>query len=499
MLEKIQKIFKNDSPITIDPDSIIHSPGLTVTDFNTVPSLRDIYRGRYNYGVNLGSCFVLESWIYNDLFGKGGLSEFDAVTLQVNSSSVNQAAALLISHYSSYVDSLDWNWLKNVANITALRVPIGYWHVGNAQFVDGLPYAPLKAVYQQANPWGYLKTLISRAASNNIGILIDVHGLPGGANTSDSSGFNNVTATFFSNQNYINRMADEVLPFIARDVCVNNINVIGLQIVNEADFDNTPTGQQDYYFKAIKSIGNVDSNLPVIISDGWWYQQFADWLQSTNLASNAIIDSHIYRCYSASDKAKTVQQLTNDLYSTVNYPSNTADFVTGEFSCVLDENSWQKTSGNRNQLIQTFGQTETSIFSKVSSWGWFFWTLKFQYGDGGEWGFVPQINSSNIPKRPITSSNIVDWGQVEQRVQQHIAYWADKGGDKMEHWRFIDAIYKAGGDITEFSKFSNSRVGRWYQWTQYRRQQYIALKGDSQYMWEWDQGYQAGLNTFNHY
>lgn len=34
------------------------------------PSTKQIYQSRLNYGVNFGSSFVLEKWIFGDLFSK---------------------------------------------------------------------------------------------------------------------------------------------------------------------------------------------------------------------------------------------------------------------------------------------------------------------------------------------------------------------------------------------------------------------------------------------
>ncbi|EDO17591.1 hypothetical protein Kpol_1061p14 [Vanderwaltozyma polyspora DSM 70294] len=470
----------------------------TTPAFNTIPNVKDIFRWRYNYGVNLGSCFLLESWIYSDLFEKGGASELDAINRNLTAFGVDVTAQKLSSHYTNYISTLDWNWLKNNANITALRVPIGYWHVNNGQFVDGTPFAPLKSVYQKAAPWDKLKNLIYVAKQYGIGILVDVHGLPGGANSSDASGSINNPPTFFKNPTYISKMVNQILPFIARDVCINNINVIGLQIVNEADTNNTPVNEHNYYLRSAKAIGAIDPQLPVVISDGWWPEQQGTWVQQNNLVSTVVVDAHIYRCFSSSDKSKTAQQIISSLNSTVNYPSKSADFLTGEFSCVLDEQTWNRTSGNRADLIKQFGQTQVAIFSQVSSWGWFFWTLKFQIGNGGEWGFVPQVSKNNIPRRPQGSGITIDWGKVQRIYQDHINYWKGKGS-YFEHWRFADAIYKAASDVQTFSQYGNSRIGRTLSWTKLRRGQYIALKGDSSYMWEWDQGYQKGLDEFNKY
>lgn len=460
-------------------------------------SKKDIYRNRYNYGVNLGGFFVLEKWIFESVFDKGGDNEFDAVSAQVNGSSVDEAAGKLAKHYDDYISRIDWNWLKE-AGITSLRVPIGYWHVGNGRLLDGLPFEPLREVYSRAKPWDMLKNLINKAAEHDIGVLVDVHGLPGGANTDMHSGYRNNAPSFFNKGKYIDKMVNVVLPFICRDVCVNYENVIGLQIVNEAVFENSAQGQKNYYSRAVAALSQIDPGLPIVISDGWWPDQWADWLGQTNLTANVVVDSHVYRCFSEEDKAKNANQIINDLPGSINWPKDKADFVVGEFSCVLDGETWKKTSGNREEWVQKLGKVQTSTFANVASWGWFFWTLQFQYGDGGEWGLVPMVNRCAIPRRPKGSPSI-DEHRIREIINEHINYWKDKGGDAMEHWRFEDGLRGAVADINAFAQFDNSRIGRWKALTMQRRAQYISQKGDSEYMWEWDQGFQRAMDEFGRY
>lgn len=475
-----------------------HDQGVPVTiPRGTEISKRDIYRNRYNRGVNLGGCFVLEKWIYDTVFDKGGDNEFDAVTSQIKGSSTDEAAQKLNNHYKDYIGKIDWAWLKNEAEITALRVPIGYWHVDNGSYVDGFPFESLKEVYMKARPWDALKELIKKAGENEIGVLVDMHGLPGGANTDAHSGYHNESPSFFQVSKYVDKMANDVLPFVAKDVCTNNENVIGLQLVNEAVFDNHANGQKKYYSEAIRAIHAVDEGLPLIISDGWWPQQWSEWLKQENLDTGVVIDSHIYRCFSDEDKSKTANQIIDDLSKSVNLPKDQADYMVGEFSCVLDGQTWGKSEGNRAEFVKKYGITEVAAFSHVASWGWFFWTLQFKYGDGGEWGLVPMIKNGAIPRRSQNAYSAPDDGKIKDLVNEHVNYWNDKGGDKMEHWRFEDGLRSSITDIEAFSKFDNSRLGRWHSWTAQRRSQYVNEKSDGEYMWEWDQGYQRGLEEFN--
>lgn len=457
-----------------------------------------VYKYRYNHGVNLGSLFVLEEWIFNSVFEHGGGNEFDAVNNYLKSGkSEDEVAKKLQDHYHDYSCRIDWDWLKNEVGITAVRVPIGYWHVRDGDLLSGLPFEPLKKVYHLAKPTNYLKDIIESARNRGIGVLIDIHGLPGGANGDGHSGFPNRGADFFRNSGYIERICNDIIPAIIEDICKPNKNVIGLQVVNESVFDNNAHGQKNYYKRAIQTIASNQPGLPVIISDGWWPQQWSDWLKQEKLDLVTVVDTHVYRCFSDEDKKKSADQIINDLEGSTSFPKNDADFVVGEFSGVLDEETWKKSPGDRNEYAKQFLNKELEVFSKSSSWGWFFWTLQFKYGDGGEWGLKPMYERGGIKKRSTQNNLNIDDNRVRQIIDEHINYWKDKGGDKFEHWRFEDGINSAISDIKEFARFDNSRLGRWHAWKAQRRNDYMKKKGDSEYMWEWDQGYDRGIAEFN--
>lgn len=485
--------------INIPPKNFHVGKGDFSTIKETIPTTidtRTIYRNRFNNGVNLGALFVLEPWIFDSKLNEcGGDCEFECISNMCKKKSSDEAVKRLQNHYETYISRINWDWL-NKNGITALRVPIGYWHVDNGSFTDGLPFESLKGIYSQCKPWDTFKKLIERANQHKIGILIDIHGLPGGANTDSHSGEKSGNASFFQNSKYVDKMVNEVIPFIVKELPLHYENIIGLQIVNEAKFDEKGKDEQKYYEKAIKAINKIDPNLPIIISDGWWPEQWADWLQKTNSDSSVIVDTHIYRCFSDEDKSKSAEQIIKDLNKTVNLPYDKADFMVGEFSCVLDEQTWSKTKGDRKTWVEEFGKEQIKTFNKVASWGWFFWTLQFQWGDGGEWGIVPQVNNAAIPIRNKKQVNI-DSGAIQSIVSEHVNYWDDKG-DRFEHERFMDGLNQAIDDIKNFNKFDSSRIGRLHAWVATRRSQYIKEHGDSEFMWEWDQGYQRGLSEFNH-
>ncbi|SCU83972.1 LAMI_0C05600g1_1 [Lachancea mirantina] len=460
---------------------------------------RDVYRNRFNYGVNFGSLFVLEKYIYDSLFSAGGETEQEAIENLVKTSSVDEAAKKLSEHYASYVGPDDWKWLKQVANVTAIRLPVGYWHVGNGKFITkDMQFHGLQDVYQKAKPWDHVRRIVMDAARHNIGVLIDLHALPGGANKDAHSGESNqgTNRSFFDKQSLVKCVADELLPFIVNDLAKDYDNVIGVQVVNEAAFDEKATNEKNFYARAIQNMSKIDPALPIVISDGWWPEQWADWLNDIKHADDVVIDSHVYRCFSDQDKCKTANELTDELDKTVDLPADKADYMVGEFSCVLDGSTWSKTKSSKDECVKHYGNKQAQVFRSKARWGWFFWTYKFEHGDGGEWGFVPMINKGCLPKRANTDPAI-DEGKLAKIIKEHTDYWNSKGGDNSEHWRFEDGLRTGAADILAFNGFDHSRIGRVHYFKNSRRAQYIQLKGDSKSMWEWDQGYDRAITEFN--
>lgn len=93
-------------------------------------------------------------------------------------------------------------------------------------------------------------------------------------------------------------------------------NIAGIQVVNEAEFSDPAKKQSTYYAACITEIRKSDSLVPVIISDGWWADQWVKWVQEKQGPDGnigVVLDEHVYRCFSDDDKNKTPQQIIDDL------------------------------------------------------------------------------------------------------------------------------------------------------------------------------------------
>ncbi|KAK6454778.1 glycoside hydrolase superfamily [Scheffersomyces xylosifermentans] len=474
------------------------------------PSKKQIYQSRKNFGVNIGACFVLEKWIFHELFPDGAECELDVVEGLVKSKGNDGAREAFEKYWSDFLTDDDWKWLKD-NEVTSIRVPLGYWDIGGGNYTKGTKFEKYgSTVY--ANAWKVFKEkFVERARDNEISVLVDIHGLPGGANGSDHSGEKSGgEAKFWSSQDAQLTVLN-MLAFIADDL-KNYENIAGLQIVNEAEFADEPAKKQStYYAAAINSIREKDSSIPIVISDGWWADQWARWVQSNqsgNKSLGVVIDHHCYRCFSDDDKKKAppkiIDDLQNDLLTNLTDNGKGVDFMVGEYSCVLDGASWDRDNANRkrDQLVIDYGNRQVELINERAGFGSYFWTYKFQSGNGGEWDFKTMIGKGAI-KHPksIKGKELPDKSKFDEKLnnvfEAHKKYWDNENPkEKYEHDRYKEGFTTAWADASEFAKFNGSVLGRKEAWKSARLEEHIKARGSSRHLWEWEQGFDAGLNEF---
>lgn len=483
---------------SIQPSSPAAPPGQPPTE-------RSIYQSRQNFGVNFGSLFVLEKYIFDEMYVDNAGVELDAIVNSVKRNGIDDTKNKLEQHWLNYCSDDDWAWLRD-RGIQSIRIPLGYWIVAGGGFTKNTSFEKIAPVY--ANAWNIFKQhYIEKAKNYQISILVDLHAVPKGANTGDHSGEWFKDAGFWNDNNAIDQ-AVNVCAFIAEDLNQYD-NIAGIQIVNESVFSNNPSGQEKYYTNASNAIRGKNPDVPIIISDGWWADQwvkFLDKSSSGNIGSlGIVIDNHVYRCFGDDDKKKNIGQIINDLDSSVLVGlSNEADFIVGEYSCVLDSQSWDKSRDvNRDDKIREYGNKEVSLFKSRSKSGYYFWTYKFQHGDGGEWGLVPMINKGCIPTRNLSTNlpSEEDFNRIFNQVcEGHMNYWRGQNpNEQYEFWRYKEGFVTGWNDALAFARFNNSRVGRIVAWKYARKMEHINARGDSRFLWEWETGFQEAIDSFNSY
>lgn len=455
---------------------------------------KQLYQAKQNFGVNFGGVFVAEKWLFHSIFPDGAQCELDIA--KENNDATREK---LEKHWTSYVSDDDWNYLRD-QGVTSVRVPLGYWNVNGGAFTKGTKFEKYKDVYK--NSWAiFKKHYVEKAGQYGIGVLVDVHGLPGGANGGDHSGEQaGGSADFWAHSLNIDT-AVEAVRWIAADLKRYD-NITGLQIVNESEFSNKADKQKKYYAKAISAIRKEDAAVPVYISDGWWPNQFAEWVQENQRDGRnvgVVVDSHCYRCFGDKDKAKRAEDIVNDLHGDLltNLTDNGAgvDFAVAEWSCVLDGETWKKL-GSKDEWVRRYGATQQQLMLERATAGTWFWTYKFEAGSGGEWDFREQVGKSFSAPKVVVPDDRQLQQLLDGNYNAHVDYWNGQNGkDKYEHDRYKDGFTTAWNDCVEFAK-AGARVGRRQAVKAARLQEHVAKRGKSLFLWEWEQGYDKAMEEF---
>jgi hypothetical protein len=300
--------------------------------------------------------------------------------------------------------------------------------------------------------------------------------------------------------------------------------VLGVQIVNEAE--TNASRMYDLYAGVLAETSKVDPTMPIYISDAWDFGKAVDWVQQKNKvqickANPVAIDTHLYWCFSDSDKCKTPQQITTEISTKLSelktksgsvLDHGAVDAVVGEYSCVLAEESWKQSGGvSKDELVQKFGNMQSDYYQRCAA-GSFFWTYKMDFMDGGEWGFK-QMNKQQAITPPtsltlcieeVQSRTIKAQGQREARRGQafgsHCQYWDTNHPGQYEHWRFQLGWDVGFSDAMSFFSMRSQRginggdeIGLLDLWVLKRLQESGQV---GQYVWEFETGMRQGIEAF---
>ncbi|KAF1919151.1 glycoside hydrolase superfamily [Ampelomyces quisqualis] len=483
------------------------------------PTPLDILRYRYHHGTNLGSVYVVERWLQPSRFpdGADGSSELAAVKAWVDKIGIEATQQKFQDYWQSAISEQDLQWLVE-ANCTTVRLPIGYFDLPGSRFTRGTPFEQYAHVYTGA--WHSIRSLISRLRKRSIGVLLDLHALPGGANGQEHSGTNSGRAELWNSAS--NRALGVLCcQFLARDAQTAS-GIVGIQLANEAEW-NAPA-MYEWYDQCISAVSAIDPTIPVIISDGWNLAKAIEYsLRKNSLdperpTAPVVIDTHYYWAFTDNDKKKSPQQVTSEVLTKLSeldgkegsvVDRGATQVLVGEYSCVLTQDSWAKCNAtSKEECVAAFGQAQSKRYQQRAG-GSFFWTWKMDWMPGGEWGFVAQSNAGNIvaPKHALLTQHErvrVLQKAIRERdsrmhgaLDQHIAHWtrADPKGnyehEKYEYgWKvgYQDAFAFLQGRTTP-----GDRIGMLELWILKRLRESGYPGG---FTWLFEQGLRKGIQDF---
>ncbi|CZR53769.1 related to Putative glucan 1,3-beta-glucosidase [Phialocephala subalpina] len=495
------------------------------------PASDDIFRYRYQHGTNLGSIFVLERWLSGSMYvdGINGDSELDAVNANLNTYGPDATRSKWEAHWNNALSNDDLTWLVNTAHCNMIRLPIGWFTLGpsycGGSAFDGAP----AQVY--VNAWAAVRNIVQRCHDAGIGVLIDLHALPGGANSEIHSGTSSGTASLWGNSFNLN-LATSCLVFIANEA--NTMpGVVGLQFCNEAETGAAGKGMFDWYGSTCWQVNQVNKNLPVYISDSWDLRTALPFLKNMNPTNSGalnpmIIDTHRYYTFSDFDKSQSPQQIIASIPNELNeldgqdgnvFNGGAACVLVGEYSCVLDPVIWSKTTPDQfNALKQQFGTVQSQRWQSRSG-GSSFWTFKMDWMDGGDWGFKQQTNDGNITapaamtlaaadiNNRAANANSAAQGLHDAALNAHVNYWNGAApGQHFEHFRYDSGWWNGWTDAQTFFTARVSghvpggnggdKIGFVDLWVRKRMLETNNEQSSTGFGWEWEQGFRKGLADY---
>lgn len=409
------------------------------------------------------------------------------------------------------------------ADITSVRVPLGYFTLGPA-FTTGTPFAGnIAQVYVGA--WSAVCRLCGRLYSHGIGVLLDFHALPGNANTEDHGGVSTKRAELWDHRSNLS-LAKKCLVFMAEEVQKGSIKgCLGIELCNEACWG---AKMYDWYSGVINAIGRVDSSIPLYISDAWDLNTAMAWCRNMNQrgAGNPVgVDTHRYYTFSEQDKSESPQQIIERVRCELGEVQGGPGDVTGkgavqvflgEWSCCMTDDSWAKAGGSaKDDLVGEFGKTQIEQWRKKAG-GAFFWTAKMEWMDGGEWGLFETVKKGAVLPPTNLTLSFDDVSKAAERarmqmsemkkkaVDSHVGYWnSTSPGGQFEHWRFEQGWDSGFADALGFYEMRSRGallgaragadiIGCLDLWIMKRLRETAQTGGCA---WEWEHGFRQGVGN----
>ncbi len=331
-------------------------------------------------GVNLGGWLALEKWISPSVFA--GVQAEDEYTL-CQKLGRDKAAARLKRHRETWITDADFKWIA-AHGLNAVRLPVGYGVLeDNPPFIRGA----------ETLDWAF-----RTAKAHGLGVLLDLHGVPGSQNGMDHSGRQGALGWHTSKANIDHSL--RIVENLAAH-CKGYDNLAGFEVLNEPRWDVPLDIIKTYYLNAYQRVRKHISKdrAPVVLHDAFRPFDWANYMHEPEY-SNVILDTHLYQCYTAEDRKK-------DIHAHIEFAAlerkrqldrMQQQFwgIVGEWSCALDPHSLQGLKGFALDTAMR-AYAEAQLISYETTHGWFYWTYKIE--SGGAWSFRDCIKRGWLPEK----------------------------------------------------------------------------------------------------
>lgn len=347
-----------------------------------------MYRHRRQVGVNLGSIFILDKKfsppsLRSCVVNGSWESELDFLEACMT---LEQAKEALEDHWSTFVTEKDFEYLASIG-INSVRIPIGYWIV---DIFNNCPFKKYRYVYKTA--WNWFLHMVSIAAKYKIGVLVDLHGAPGGQNTLSHCGTSSHRVQFFKNSNQEQTL--KILKKLTVELAPIN-NVIGLSVLNEP-IDNASL--PNFYLSAYQTIRQAsDIMLPIYISDVYNTRKYIELIKQNGMKF-VVVDTHFpFDTIQQKNKRRShkVEAKEQKLSLKKSYAQIHGNLIVGEWSAIKNKETLTSTKQGHD-----FSESQLEIYTETSS-GHYFWNYRTS-DDGDCWSFIYCHKMGILPSQYLT-------------------------------------------------------------------------------------------------
>ncbi len=360
----------------------VNLPGMALAQSNSVspaPSpgkLRpQVFTNSKLRGVNLGAWLVLEKWMVPDVYRGTEAPDEYSLCLALG----DRARTRLDHHRETFITAEDFLWIRN-CGLNAVRLPVGYWaleapkpYVSTSQFID---------------------FALDQCQQNGLKLLLDLHGAPGSQNGWDHSGRGG-SIDWPQDQNVQETL--RVLESFAQKYG-NHPALFGIELLNEPR-DVVPLDiLQKFYQEAYGRLRkHLDSNVAIVFHDSFRPFAWKKFMQEPAF-SNVILDTHLYQCFSESDKDRAAW---GHLEFAIDRKAALEDMqreelptIVGEWSLALPGQAMEGLSPLQVSSVKR-AYAGAQMLNYEGTRGWFFWSYKLQHAS--EWNFRYCVEQGWLP------------------------------------------------------------------------------------------------------
>jgi glucan 1,3-beta-glucosidase len=236
------------------------------------------------------------------------------------------------------------------------------------------------------------------AEAHGIGVLLDLHGVPGSQNGWDHSGRSGQLLWHTSKENI-----DHSLRIVGdlADRCQKYGNLLGFELLNEPRGDVPLDIIKTFYLEGYQRVRERISKQrgAVVIHDAFRPLEWAGFMQEPKY-SNVVLDTHLYQCFTEEDHKRDLHghlaRALGDRRKLLGEMMRQLPCIVGEWSCALAPESLGGRTGFALDLgMRAYGDAQ--LINYDATRGWFFWTYKTE--EGGAWSLRDCVGHGWLPDR----------------------------------------------------------------------------------------------------